>query len=78
MLQTIKQDYISTCNDLDKQEADIKTHIVSNFQHHRELLKETTKQQPKMFARLMARVGGGGGSGGGSGMSGPNGRILTG
>lgn len=62
-LQTIAQAYNRICEDLDKQEADIKAHIVSNFQRRRELekaLEEAAKQNQNIFARLMARVGGGG------------------
>ena len=64
MLQTIAQAYIRICDDLDKQESDIKTHIVSNFQRRHELemvLEEAAKQQQNIFTQLMARVGGGGG-----------------
>jgi uncharacterized protein YukE len=47
MLQTIEQAYNRICDDLDKQEACIKAHIVSNFQSRHELqkvLEEAAKQ----------------------------------
>jgi hypothetical protein len=64
MLQTIEKAYNRICDDLDKQEACIKAHIVSNFQSRHELqkvLEEAAKQQHNIIARLMARVVGGGG-----------------
>lgn len=68
ILQAIEEAYSRICGDLDEQQADIQTKIVSNFQRREQLekaLEEAVKQQQSIFARLMARVSGAGAGGGG-------------